>query len=123
MTEIICVSCPVGCELQARYENETLQVTGNQCPAGIEYAQEELTAPTRNIATSIKVTGGDMAMLSVKTSKPIPKSEIMNVTKEIHKITATAPIKIGDIMLANASNTGVDIIATRHVGVVEISAK
>jgi len=115
MTEITCVSCPVGCLMQVSQENGNLTVTGNQCPTGIDYAKEELTAPTRNIATSIKITGGHMEMLSVKTAAPIPKEKIMETVAEIHTITAKAPIKVGDIILKNVANTGIDILATRNV--------
>ena len=117
MTEFICVSCPVGCLLTAGYVDDELTVAGNQCNRGIEYAQEELTDPKRNIATSIKITGGDMEMLSVKTENPIPKGLIQEVVAEVHKITATAPARVGDIILSNAADTGVNIIATRNVSV------
>ncbi|MCL2373181.1 MAG: DUF1667 domain-containing protein [Defluviitaleaceae bacterium] len=115
MTEITCVSCPVGCLMAVTQQNSQISVTGNECPAGLEYAKEELTAPTRNIATSIKVTGGHMTMLSVKTATPIPKSKIMAAVAEIHKITAAAPVAIGDIILENVTGTGVNIVATREV--------
>ena len=115
MKEIICVSCPVGCDMSVSVQDGMVQVSGNKCPAGIEYAQEELTNPTRNIATSVRVVGGDMPMLSVKTAKPIPKGEIMNTVNAIHRLTITAPVKIGDIVLANAIGTGVDIVATRNI--------
>ena len=116
MTEIICISCPLGCEMSVSEKNGIIQAVGNQCPAGIEYAQKELTNPTRNIATSVRVVGGEMSMLSVKTAEPIPKGKMMNAVKAIHQVTATAPIKIGDIILTNAADTGVDIVATRNVG-------
>jgi len=91
------------------------EITGNQCAAGIKYAKEEMTNPTRNIATSVRVVGGDMPRLSVKTAKPIPKEAIREVVDAIHQITMTAPVKIGDIVLQNAAGTGVDILATRNV--------
>ena len=113
--EIICVSCPVGCSLTVRQENGDIQVANHQCKAGIAYAKEELTNPTRNIATSVRITGGDMPMLSVKTAGPIPKGAIMDVVKAVHQITMAAPVDIGDVVLANAAGTGVDVVATRVV--------
>ena len=91
------------------------EISGNECPAGIKYAKEEMTNPTRNIATSVRVTGGDMQRLSVKTQKPIPKKMIREAVDEIHKITMVAPVSIGDIILENAAGTGVDILATRNI--------
>jgi len=98
--------------------SSVLNVSGNQCPAGIEYAHEEMTNPTRNIATSVRVDGGEMPMLSVKTSRPIPKGAIMDVVRAIHQVKMQAPVAIGDVVLADAVGTGVDIVATRNVGVV-----
>jgi len=113
--EIICVSCPVGCSLTVSQENGDIQVANHQCKAGITYAKEELANPTRNIATSVRVTGGDMLMLSVKTARPIPKGAIMSVVKAVHQVSVAAPVDIGDVVLANAAGTGVDVVATRHV--------
>jgi len=96
-------------------QNGEIKVSGHQCNAGIAYAKEEMTNPTRNIATSVRVAGGDMPMLSVKTSRPIPKGAIRAVVDAVHQVTMTAPVRIGDIVLADAAGTGVDVIATREV--------
>jgi len=92
-----------------------LKITGHQCKAGIAYAKEEITNPTRNIATSVRITGGDMPMLSVKTAKPIPKGAIFDVIKAVHAVTMIAPVEIGDTVLADAAGYGVNIVATRRV--------
>jgi len=96
--------------------NGDIAISGNQCKAGIAYAKEELTNPTRNIATSVRICGGDMAMLSVKTVRPIPKRAIIAVVDAIHSVNITAPVEIGDVVLADAAGTGVDIVATRKIG-------
>ena len=111
---IICVKCPVGCDMVIN-EAPELQVQGNQCPAGVKFAKEELTNPTRNIATSVKIAGGDMPMLSVKTKSPIPKQKIFEVVDAVKKVKVQAPIAVGDVILPNAANTGVDMVATRNV--------
>jgi HAD superfamily hydrolase (TIGR01509 family) len=112
VTEIICTGCPTGCPLAVTPDGG---VTGNRCEIGIEYGKKELTDPTRNITTSVRISGGSLPMLSVKTASPIPKKAIMDVVSEIHKITCAAPVQAGDVVLANAASTGVDIVATRNV--------
>ena len=112
--EIICISCPVGCNLTVQLGGD-IKVSGHQCKAGIAYANEEITNPTRNIATSVKIAGGHMPMLSVKTARPIPKGAIRAVVDAVHKVSMTAPVMLGDVVLADAAGTGVDIVATRHV--------
>ena len=94
------------------------EISGHKCKAGVVYAREEITNPTRNIATSVRVTGGDMLMLSVKTARPIPKGAIRAVVCAVHEVTVVAPVGVGDVVLANAAGTGVDVLATREVGVV-----
>ena len=113
--EIICISCPVGCSMTVNETADGLSVSGNECPAGIKYAHEEKINPTRNIATSVRISGGDMEMLSVKTEKPIPKTLIMDVVRAIHKLKMNAPVNVGDIVIKDVLGTGVDIVATRNV--------
>ncbi|MCL1988405.1 MAG: DUF1667 domain-containing protein [Firmicutes bacterium] len=115
---ITCIGCPMGCELTVetnQSDKNYIAVSGHFCKIGENYAKEEITNPTRNIATSVKVTGGDIPMLSVKTAKPIPKNKIMDCAKAVQNITVTAPINVGDVILKNAANTGVDFIATRVI--------
>jgi len=92
-----------------------IKITGHQCQAGLIYAKEEITNPTRNIATSVRVVDGDIAMLPVKTAKPIPKEAIMAVVDAVHQVTVVAPVEIGDVVLGDAGGTGVDVLATRRV--------
>jgi len=113
--ELICISCPVGCNLSISQSDTGMTVAGSQCPKGIAYAQEEITNPTRNIATSVRVTGGDMPMLSVKTSRPIPKNAIMDAVNAIHQVKVSAPVSIGDIVLRDVAGTGADAVATRNI--------
>ena len=116
--EIICIGCPIGCDLTISQRSGMFKVLGNQCMTGVTYAREEMTNPTRNIATSVRITGGDMPMLSVKTSTPIPKQKIMAAVRAVHNVNISAPVSIGDVVLANVVGTGVDIVATRNVAAV-----
>jgi len=95
--------------------NGDIKITGHKCKAGIAYAKEELTNPTRNITTSVRVMGGAMPMLSVKTARPIPKTAIRAVVEAVHQVTMSAPVSIGDVVLVDAAGTGVDVVATREV--------
>ena len=118
--EYTCILCPRGCHLTAEWtvneQNEkTVSVTGNFCPRGIKYATEEMTQPMRTVATSVYVSGGDEKMVSVKTNDTIPKAKIEEVLEEARKISATAPIMVGDVLISNIAETGRDLVATRKV--------
>mgnify|MGYP003432186643 FL=1 len=56
-------------------------------------------------------------MVSCKTKEDIPKGKIFDILKAIEDIELQAPVKIGDVVLANVCDTGVDVIATKNVGV------
>lgn len=116
--ELTCIGCPMGCQLVVDFDDDNrkvLNVTGNNCKIGERYAQKELTNPTRIVTSSIKVDGGDLAMVSVKTESDIPKGKIFDIMKEIHETRIEAPVKIGDILISNVAGTNVNIIATRNI--------
>ena len=113
---IICVSCPMGCPISVELseDGKVLNVTGNTCPRGKAYAITECTAPTRMLTSTVKVNGGRTAMAPVKTSKPIPKSMMFDIMKEINSVEVASPVKIGQVIIANVLDTGADIIATNE---------
>lgn len=116
--ELICIGCPLGCNVTVTMEdNEVTKVEGNTCPRGDAYARKEVTNPTRIVTSLVRVNGGTQAMVSCKTSSDIPKGKIFEITDALTKVTVNAPIAIGDVLVSNVANTGVDIIATKNVPV------
>ena len=112
MVELICITCPRGCHLQV---DENLNVTGNMCPRGAMYAKAELTHPTRMVTSSVSISSTIESRLPVKTKEPIPKELIFKVMEEINKVQVKSPIKIGDVIIKNVLQTGVDIVATKNI--------
>ena len=114
MRELICINCPLGCHLSVDDNDvNNIKVTGNTCPRGVTYAVSEVTSPKRMVTSSVPVVGSKVKRVSVKTSAPIAKSKIFECLAEIKKIEATAPVAIGDVLLANVCGTDVNIVATR----------
>jgi len=115
---ILCVSCPVGCELTVRIENSrVVRVEGNRCPRGKRYAEQEAVEPMRVLPTSVRVVGGDRPLVSVKTDRPIPRKLLLEAMDEIRRIATRAPVKIGDVVLADLLGTGANLVATREIRV------
>lgn len=113
----ICIGCPLGCQLSVKKkEDMVISVEGNHCKRGEIYAQKECVSPTRIVTTTVKVQDGEIPMLSVKTASDIPKSKIRECMDAVRNIVAIAPIEMGDVILHNVAETGVDIIATKKVG-------
>lgn len=113
--ELICIGCPLGCPLTATIDGENISVQGNTCKRGEDYAVKEILNPSRIVTSSIRVIGGETAMVSVKTARDIPKGKIMDVMKEIRQTRVHAPVHIGDVLIKNCAGTSVDIVATKQV--------
>ena len=114
---LICIGCPLGCPLTVEMEgSEVKAVSGNTCPRGDAYARKELTNPTRIVTSTVRVVGGRLAMVSVKTASDIPKGKIFDCVKALKDVEVKAPVKIGDVIVENVAGTGVNIIATKNVG-------
>ncbi len=114
--ELICIGCPMGCALSVTFEaGQIAAVTGNTCKRGDDYAHKEVTHPTRIVTSTVRVSGGTVTVVSVKTQSDIPKDKIMDCIHELKDISVTAPIAIGDVILSGVAGTDVNIIATRNV--------
>ena len=114
MTELICIVCPKGCHLKVDDENG-YTVTGNRCPRGEAYGRAELIHPTRMVTSTVKCTGGSRPRCPVKTSGPVPKDMVFAVVAALDAVELTAPVRIGQVVLANVCGTGVDIVATKDI--------
>ncbi|WP_408626612.1 DUF1667 domain-containing protein [Alkalibacter mobilis] len=111
-----CILCPNGCKLKVEVaNNEIASLEGARCPRGEKFAYQELNDPHRNIATSVLVKNGDIQLVSVRLTEPIPKDRIFDVMKEIKKVTCTAPIASGQIILSDVAGLGVDVISTKEI--------
>lgn len=112
---LICINCPMGCPLTVEMkEGQVVSVSGNTCKRGEIYARKEVTNPTRIVTTTVKVKGGETDRVSVKTKEDIPKEKIFDCIRALKGIEVTAPVHIGDVILKNAADTGVDIVATKN---------
>ena len=117
VVELTCISCPLGCPLKVETDSsgKVLKVTGNTCKRGDVYARKEVTNPTRIVTSTVRVSGGSIDMVSVKTKEDIPKGKIFECVKALKGIEVPAPVHIGDVILENVADTGVDIVATKNV--------
>lgn len=113
--ELTCVACPLGCQITVDYEgDEVFSVTGNTCKRGDAYARIEIVNPTRSLATTIKVENGVHPVVPVKSNKPVPKNKMFDCMKVINEVTVKAPVKIGQVLIADILGTGADIVATNN---------
>lgn len=112
-SQIICIGCPVGCLITAKKsEDGSLSITGNTCKKGEAYARSEMTAPVRTVTSFIRLEEKDGRVVPVKTAGEIPKERIGACMEEIRHTAVKTPVKIGDILIANVADTGVNVVAT-----------
>ena len=59
--EMTCIVCPLGCTLTVEQtEDGAVVVTGNTCPRGAKYAENECINPQRTITTTLRCEDGSM---------------------------------------------------------------
>lgn len=113
---LICIVCPNGCKLQIEMdEKRNISVSGNRCNRGVEFANTELTSPTRSITTTAATNLPEMPFLPVRTLGEIPKSDINRSLKELASIVVTSKVKCGDVIMENLAGTGIAVIATLDI--------
>lgn len=111
--ELICISCPMGCHLKV--DTEKMEVTGNTCKRGRVYGLNEVTNPVRVVTTTVKVKNGELPVIPVKTKEAIPKDLNFKAMEILNSIEVEAPLKMGDIIVKNILDTGVDVVASRNL--------
>jgi CxxC motif-containing protein len=113
---ITCIVCPIGCKILIKTDGKKFELLdGNKCKQGIEYARSEALDPRRVLTSSVLVEGGVWSLVSVKTNEPIPKEKVFDVLKQIQRTKVIAPVKIGQIIIKNVANTGINVIATKSI--------
>lgn len=115
--ELTCISCPLGCPLKVEIDEagRVTKVTGNTCKRGEEYGTREVTAPVRMVTSTVRVKGGAAPVVPVRTRTDIPKEKIFDCMEAIRQTEKAAPVQLGEVVIKNVAETGVDVIATRTV--------
>ncbi|MBP3890942.1 MAG: DUF1667 domain-containing protein [Solobacterium sp.] len=115
---ICCTTCPNECELDVEIDEnkKILSATGNKCPRGLAFAEKEVVDPVRVLASTVKVdNGAHNALLPVRTKEAIPLRYHFEVMHQLEQMEVSAPIQMGDVILPNVCDTGVDVIASRNI--------
>ncbi|NMB46607.1 MAG: DUF1667 domain-containing protein [Firmicutes bacterium] len=114
--KMTCITCPTGCQLEVRSGADgELEITGFQCRRGQEYARNEVLNPRRVLTTTVKIKGGALPLLPVRTAAAIPKGLLAKAMSVLANIEVEAPVHTGDVILADLLDTGIDLIASRDM--------
>lgn len=117
-----CTTCPSECLLTVGVERDAdghvaavRSVTGNSCLRGDKFAHQELTCPMRVLTTTVAVSGGDEALLPVRTAEAIPLELHAQAMALIRGLVVNAPIHMGDVVLENLLDTNIDLVASMDI--------
>lgn len=117
-----CTTCPSECLLTVEVERdadgaviEVRSVTGNSCPRGNTFAHQELTCPMRVLTTTVAVSGGDEALLPVRTAEAIPLAFHAQTMSLIRGLVVKAPIRMGDVVLDDILGTNINLVASMDI--------
>lgn len=112
MRNLVCIECPIGCSLTAEKIGEQWDVKGNRCVKGVNFAINEITDPRRSISSTVRTTFKTVPRLSVRTQGEVPLHTIFAVMEQINSVSLDHPVHIGEVIIENVSNTGINVIAT-----------
>lgn len=113
--EITCIVCPKGCQMIVNNIDGQYIVEGNSCIRGAKYGVDEVISPKRMITSTVRLKGAYLNMLPVKTSASVPKDLVFEIMNILSTIKITAPVKVGDIIVKNILDTGVDIVSAKTI--------
>ena len=112
----LCTGCPLGCRLEVEVvEDDVVEVRGFACRRGERYGQQEHLDPRRSVTTTVWIEGAALRRAPVRTVEEVPKDRIDDVMRALRGLQVRAPIRRGDVVLADAAETGIDVIATRDL--------
>ena len=115
MREILCIVCPNGCRMSVEELGGELQISGNLCKRGKDFAEKEIKNPVRTLTSTVRTIFPSMPVLPVRTSAEIPKGKIFDLMRFLGGICLDKPVEIGGLVAHNALGLGCDIIATDSV--------
>jgi len=111
--QFTCINCPLGCQVVVTMDGEEItNIKGNNCKRGEIYVRDEIKDPKRMVCSTVKISGNDAYSVPVKTETAIPKGLIFECMEKINQTEIKAPVHIGDVVIENLLDTGVNVIAT-----------
>ena len=122
---LTCIICPAGCSLEIKNNpaEENLFVTGNRCPRGADYAQEEIRSPKRVVTATAAIIMScqerksiSVRRVPVKTTIPCPREKIPALLRDIYNLRVSLPVKAGETLISGWNGEEINVIATRSIG-------
>lgn len=110
------MTCPMGCTIRATVDGrELIELRGQACKRGVAFVREELTSPKRMLTTTVRVRGGVLPLVPVRSSESLPKETLLAVAARLREVVLEAPVREYQMVIKDVLSTGVDIITSRDL--------
>ncbi len=114
--ELVCTVCPNSCSLtvELNLDGQAAKVSGNRCSRGETFAKQEVVCPMRVLTSTVLLDlgNGTEALLPVRSSSPFALSRHAGAMELLRHMTVKTPVKMGDVIIRNLFDTGVNIVAS-----------
>lgn len=111
--EMVCIACPNGCRLNIEKNPDgSLIVTGNKCPKGITFANEEVLAPKRSVTTTVRTVFEEYPVVPVRTDGEIPKEKIFDFVLETNKIVLDRAYGFQEPVIKNLFGLDINVVCS-----------
>ncbi len=110
--EIICITCPQGCEARVSKQGDSIEIKGKICKKGKAHVLQEFTEPLRTLTSTVLVEGSRVRRLPVRTNRPIPRKDLFRAMDLVARAKVKPPVKIGDVIIPNLLGTGIDLVSS-----------
>lgn len=114
--EYLCTGCPLGCRLEVdAVDGDVIEVRGFTCRRGERYGRQEHLDPRRPLSTTVWVEGASIRRVPVRTASSVPRDRLTEVMGALTGVVLTAPVRRGEVVVADVVGTGIDVIVTRDL--------
>lgn len=114
----LCTGCPLGCRLEVdAVDDDVVEVRGFSCRKGERYGRQEHLDPRRPLSTTVWIEGAAIRRVPVRTAEPIPRDRLRAAVAALRGLTIAAPVRRGEVVVADILGTGVDVIVARDLPV------
>lgn len=110
--QLVCRCCGNGCFLEAVHDEDRLiELTGNRCDGGRRYATEQLLRDF--LKTTLRTNDG--RQVQVISREKVSQQVRLRCLKALEGIVLETPVIKGEMVLCDAADSGVDIIAAENL--------
>jgi len=110
--DMVCIICPNSCEMIVKYDDSNIEVKGNKCSRGRDFAIKEIRNPMRSICSTVRTVFEELPRIPVKTDGEVPLNMTFQVMDKINNVVVDRILSTGDIVLENVLGLNVNVVLT-----------